>query len=122
MPKLLRGRQGGDNLDKTPTMAQWLGSGVTKALITNTMLRPLSHPQTQHKGSKMLDSFDTPQSSTIVRVTYDSDQQILNVEFKNGNYVYYDVPEQVFEGMRSAPSKGQYLAQEIKGRYRYSRA
>jgi KTSC domain len=70
----------------------------------------------------MIDSFDTPQSSTIVRVTYDGDQQILNVEFKNGNYDYYDVPVNVFEGMRNAPSTGQYLAQEIKGRYRYSRA
>lgn len=70
----------------------------------------------------MIDSFDTPQSSTIVRVAYDGDQQILNVEFKNGGYIYYDVPEYVFEGMRNAPSKGQYLAQEIKGRYRYSRA
>jgi hypothetical protein len=70
----------------------------------------------------MIDSFDTPESSTIVRVTYDSEQQILKVEFKNGDYVYYDVPEYVFEGMRNAPSKGQYLAQEIKGRYRYSRA
>jgi len=48
---------------------------------------------------------------------------VLTVEFKNGaTYNYYDVPEFVFEQMRAASSKGQFLAQNVKGRYRYARA
>jgi hypothetical protein len=65
---------------------------------------------------------DTPESSTIARFGYDDRTQILTVEFKSGGrYNYYDVPGGVFEQMRNAPSKGRYLAQQIKGRYRYAR-
>lgn len=70
-----------------------------------------------------MDWIDTPESSTIARFAYDEPTSVLNVEFKNGNvYNYYDVPQPIFEAMRNAPSKGQYLAQQIKGRYRYARA
>jgi hypothetical protein len=62
-------------------------------------------------------------SSNIERFKYDAANQVLMVEFKNGGvYNYYDVPENVFEEMRSAGSRGQYLAQRIKGTYRYARA
>lgn len=65
----------------------------------------------------------TPESSTIARFAYDEQTHVLNVEFKNANlYNYFDVPQPIFEAMRHAPSKGQYLAQQIKGRYRYARA
>ena len=66
---------------------------------------------------------DTPESSNIVRFGYDSQAQILAVEFKAGStYHYYDIPEFIFEQMKAAPSKGQFLAQQIKGTYRYARA
>lgn len=62
-------------------------------------------------------------SSNIARFKYDATSQVLAVEFKNGGvYNYFDVPEFVFEEMRNAGSKGQYLAQRIKGTYRYARA
>jgi hypothetical protein len=65
---------------------------------------------------------ESPESSTISRFGYDQANQVLLVEFKNGaEYQYFDVPEQVFEQMKAAPSKGQYLAQVIKGTYRYAR-
>lgn len=65
---------------------------------------------------------DTPESSNIAGFGYDKGPQVLTVEFKQGGrYNYYDVPESVYEQMRSAPSKGQFLAQNIKGRYRYAR-
>jgi hypothetical protein len=64
----------------------------------------------------------TPQSSNIAGFDYDKDRQVLTVEFKNGGrYNYYDVPETVFEGMKAASSKGQFLAQSVKGIYRYAR-
>jgi len=65
---------------------------------------------------------ETPESSNITRIGYDMSSQILGVEFKTGSvYHYYDVPEPVFEQMKAAGSKGQFLAQSIKGTYRYAR-
>lgn len=71
----------------------------------------------------MILSFDSPESSTIVRVNYDDESQIMIVEFKSsGQYHYFDVPLHVFEAMQNSSSRGQFLSQEIKNRYRYSRA
>lgn len=64
----------------------------------------------------------TPQSSNVAGFCYDHTNQTLTVEFKNGSrYNYYDVPQQVYEGMNAADSKGKYLNDEIKGVYRYAR-
>ena len=65
----------------------------------------------------------TPESSNVAGFDYIKERQVLVVEFKNGGrYNYFDVPEIVFERMKSAPSKGQFIAQNIKGKYRYARA
>lgn len=62
-------------------------------------------------------------STNIERFKYDEVNRILVVEFKNGGvYNYFDVPENVFKGMEAAGSRGQYLAQQVKGTYRYARA
>ena len=64
----------------------------------------------------------TPDSSNVAGFEYIKETQVLIVEFKNGGrYNYYDVPEGVFEGMKAASSTGQFLAQNIKGHYRYAR-
>ena len=64
----------------------------------------------------------TPESSNLARFGYDGNTQTLSVEFKNGGlYNYYDVPMNVFESMKHAPSKGQFLASQIKGNFRYAR-
>jgi hypothetical protein len=69
-----------------------------------------------------MDWIHTPESSTIQQFCYYANSQILKVEFKNGTtYDYFDVPEHVFETMRNAGSKGQFLAQHLKGSYRYAR-
>jgi hypothetical protein len=65
---------------------------------------------------------ETPTSSTIARFAYNKDRKTLTLEFKNGGrYEYYDLPDAIFERMKAAESKGQYLAQNIKGKYRYAR-
>jgi KTSC domain len=65
---------------------------------------------------------DTPESSNISRFGYDESNKTLAVEFKSGGeYHYYDVSQVVFEQMQAAVSKGQFLAQNIKGHYRYAR-
>ncbi|MCG8531203.1 MAG: KTSC domain-containing protein [Desulfovibrionales bacterium] len=64
----------------------------------------------------------TPQSSNVAGFSYDSVSQVLTVEFNSGGrYDYYDVPEHIFGGMKSADSKGRYLHVKIKGQYRYAR-
>ena len=66
---------------------------------------------------------ETPDSSNIARYRYDENGHVLTVEFKNGStYNYYDVPQMVFEQMKAASSKGEFLARNIKGAYRYARA
>jgi len=65
---------------------------------------------------------ETPDSSNIARYKYDDKACVLTVEFKNGGtYNYYDVPQAVFEQMKAASSKGEFLARNIKGVYRYAR-
>lgn len=61
-------------------------------------------------------------SSNLASVRYDSEQSLLEVEFLNGGrYHYYDVPEQIAQSFEQAESKGVFLAQSIKGHFRYSR-
>lgn len=61
-------------------------------------------------------------SSTISRIAYDEARKVLTVEFKNGTrYEYYDVSYTVAQEMRLSSSKGQFLAANIKGRFRYAR-
>ena len=65
---------------------------------------------------------NTPNSSNISRYAYDAQSQILRVEFLHGAiYDYFDVPDHVYNLMESADSIGKFLAQEIKGCYRYAR-
>lgn len=60
------------------------------------------------------------QSSNIASIGYDEDTNTLEIEFHNGGvYQYFDVPFQVYDGLIEAGSKGQYLAEFIKGYYRY---
>lgn len=66
---------------------------------------------------------ETPESSNIARFTYDEASSVLVVEFlKGGTYNYYDIPQAIFEQMKAASSKGQFLAQNVKGVYRYAKA
>jgi hypothetical protein len=65
---------------------------------------------------------NTPESSNIAGFGYNESSRILTVEFKNGGrYEYFDVTTDVFDAMKAAPSRGQFLAQSIKGQFRYAR-
>ena len=70
----------------------------------------------------MSDWISTPESSNIAGFCYDESSEILTVEFNNGTkYDYFDVPENIGNGMENAESRGAYLNKEIKGKYRYAR-
>jgi uncharacterized protein len=61
-------------------------------------------------------------SSNIASIGYEANSQTLEIEFLNGGvYQYFDVPQNVYDELMNADSHGQYLNQNIKGYYRYSK-
>lgn len=61
-------------------------------------------------------------STNLAAVGHDDERNVLRVAFRNGGtYEYYDVPKQEFDALMAASSHGQYLAQHIKGRFRYAK-
>lgn len=57
-------------------------------------------------------------SNVIRSFDYDSTTQILRVEFNNGSiYKYHDVPEKVYQELKSSPSVGQYFNTHIREKY-----
>ena len=58
-------------------------------------------------------------SSNLVSVGYDMSTSTLRIKFHSGMYDYYNVPEDVFEGLLNASSKGKYHHAYIKNSYRY---
>jgi hypothetical protein len=59
--------------------------------------------------------YEAVSSSTVSAVAYDEASNTLGVRFLNGSeYHYFGVPQAVFEGLRSAPSVGRFLDQNIK--------
>ena len=64
----------------------------------------------------------TVASSNLASVGYDSATQTLEVEFLSGSvYQYYNVPENIFDLLVQAGSKGRFFHQYIRNAYPYSR-
>lgn len=58
------------------------------------------------------------QSSHISTVDYDADTRTLTIKFTNGAvYAYENVPQSIYTALNLAPSKGEYFAKYIKGKY-----
>ncbi len=60
-------------------------------------------------------------SSNVAAIGYDPHQGQLFVQFhhRGRTYVYSGVPQSVYGEFLQAPSKGQYVAWNIKGHYPY---
>lgn len=77
-------------------------------------------PSVQPKQSGMI--WYVADSSMISAFGYDEAEQILEIAFhSSGVYRYFDVPLDVFEGLRDAPSKGSYLRSMIIDMYDYEK-
>lgn len=65
----------------------------------------------------------TVQSSNIASVGYELSTSTLEIEFKSGGiYQYSGVPQDIYEGLMNAESKGGYFHQNIKnGGYPYKK-
>lgn len=62
------------------------------------------------------------ESTNLSKIRYEEDSRTLEIEFNGGRqYQYFEVPKQVFEGLRTADSHGKYFHKHIKGSYRYTR-
>ena len=55
------------------------------------------------------------ESSNLSSVGYDSASSVLEIEFKSGGiYQYSGVPQNVYDGLMNAVSKGKYFHQYIE--------
>jgi hypothetical protein len=62
------------------------------------------------------------QSTSLNAATYEGQDAFLELEFRNGAiYRYLGVPEQVYQELLSAESKGQYFNQHIRNRFPYAK-
>lgn len=63
------------------------------------------------------------ESAAISAILYDPKSQTLDIEFKSSGetYRYYEVPEDAYQRLLTAVSKGAYLNSEIKPKYRTRR-
>jgi hypothetical protein len=62
------------------------------------------------------------QSANVASVGYDELSNTLEVEFMKGTiYQYFGVPQNVYDQLMQAPSKGQFVNAYIKNAYPFSR-
>ena len=65
---------------------------------------------------------DPVASTNILSMGYDEASETLEVEFVNGTiYQYYNIGSALFDQLRAASSKGQFLNVYIRNAYPYSR-
>lgn len=61
-------------------------------------------------------------SSNLASIGYDSQSEILEIEFHSGGvYQYDDVPMDVYTGLMQASSHGKYFHAYVKNVYAYRR-
>jgi len=61
----------------------------------------------------------TVESSSVSSVGYDVDTADLEIEYRNGRvYRYFHVPQGAYRMLLQAPSKGEFINQVIKPRFR----
>ena len=60
------------------------------------------------------------ESSNVREIGYDADTQTLGIIFNRGMlYHYFEVPQEVFDGLQEAPSIGKYFNSEVRNRYNF---
>ena len=61
-------------------------------------------------------------SSVVAALKYDAKESKLRVIYTSGNiYDYKEVPEKVYDEMRKASSKGEFLNKQIKPNYGFEK-
>ena len=61
-------------------------------------------------------------SSHLDSAGYDERLKLLQIQFVNGAmYEYYDVPKDIYIGLKTASSAYEYFQEHVKGVYRFSK-
>jgi len=61
-------------------------------------------------------------STSVEWIEYDASARTLEIAFASGGvYRYFDVPFAVHDQLRAAESKGRFVNEVVKRRYRYAR-
>ncbi len=69
-----------------------------------------------------LTEFITVQSSVVTNAWYKPSIASLVIDYRNGSsYEYINVPYFVFEGLRSADSKGKFINTQIKAKFDFKK-
>ncbi|MCT4593572.1 MAG: KTSC domain-containing protein [Anaeromicrobium sp.] len=67
-------------------------------------------------------SFETPFTDNIKSIKYDLSEQILTIEFSDGEmYNHYGVPKYVYSDLTKAPIRGYFLHNRIRNNYPHKR-
>ena len=75
--------------------------------------------------NKLILPFQTVEvnSTAISTAQYEYDNYRLTLTFSNGTaYNYNDVPNFVFEGLRTSASKGKFINKHVLSSYKFERA
>jgi lysyl-tRNA synthetase class 2 len=68
----------------------------------------------------VLPKMEPVESGTVSGMTYDAQEAKLYLRFHGGRvYAYHDVPLEVFAKLKASPSKGRFVGQHIRGKFRY---
>jgi hypothetical protein len=77
-------------------------------------------PAKQH--IKIWDEVESVTSSNLAEISFEFDEDVLEVKFvKGATYYYYDVPELVYKKLLKAKSKGKYFHDNVRFSYDYQR-
>jgi len=61
-------------------------------------------------------------STVIDHFSYHPESSELKITFLSGKvYIYKNVPDEVFQGLKTAGSKGQYFNAFVKNKYKFKR-
>jgi hypothetical protein len=61
-------------------------------------------------------------SSNVQAIGYDGAAEDLHVQFVDrGYYIYHQVPQNIFDALMAAPSKGSFLNREVRGIYQFTK-
>jgi lysyl-tRNA synthetase class 2 len=62
------------------------------------------------------------ESTTLARIAYDAQEQLLDLQFRDrAIYRYFEVPAIVHAELMTARSKGEYFNRAIRGHFRHDR-
>ena len=89
-------------------------------LFMSLLTTPLSAEtvDVKYRGPVHLKPFactDTPRSSFVQRVCYDTAQNYMLINLRGTYYHYCELPAATFDAFLAAPSTGQFYNQRIKG-------